>query len=284
MTGVCLEIRVLVQFRLPNPFNGSLPFSLLNYKIMTEEKPKLKIFIAFHNNIFFEHYEKDLLFSKDYYTFCKIDKLPNNYFHLSNVIDVNQFPNFVDIGSDYGEYQGIYNIYKNPEIWKDLLYFGYSQYDKSHVRVETGETNITEQILNNLDEKNHISLETHYFAIDYNQKIMMDDEYPTKLVGNGVNVYNRIIKEYNEYYNTNHTLDKFFNKKINLCTSFIIPIKIFEKIMIWISFIIESGKLTKFFPASRVHGAGLLERFFGVALILENLNFIDVNILHLSKK
>ncbi len=250
---------------------------------MATEK-KLKIFIVYHKHIFFEHYEKDEKFSEDIYTFCKIDRLPNAY-DMQNMIDVNEFSNFVQLESQYNEYQAIYNIYKNPDIWKDLDYIGFSQYDKPHLFRVGGGHNVTEKILDNLDPETHISLESYPFMVDFNQHILMDEEKPDILVGRGKNVYFGILEDYNAFYGTNYSLVDLQSKNINLVSSFVLPAKTFENIMPFIANVIESGKLNKFDAERRNRvQAGFLERYMGVAIIFENLKQVDLTTEHFNQK
>jgi len=245
--------------------------------------PKWKVFIVFHQLIYDDIYGGDGLFGKENYTFLKVGEqnCPVNY----EYIDIRYFSNYTPLGKYYAESEAIYNVYKNPELWQDLSHIGFSQYDKPHKLKNQEKYNITELIINNLSPQNHISFETYTMQTDFNQHIMMDEDRPNELTGNGKNCYYGIIHDYNEFHGTVFCLGDIIKKNINLCSSFLLPVKNFDNIMKFISHIIESKKLDQFdtFHQHRIQG-GLLERYIGVAIILENLNLIDLTTEHYNLK
>ena len=244
---------------------------------------KLRIFIVYHDKIFHENYTKDTLFDLNLYTFLKVgdNEKHDDSFH----VHIKQLETYIPLGKHYAEAEAIYNIYKNPEMYENLDFIGFSQYDKPHQFRNKDGFNVTEEILNNLAPNTHISLESYLFEVDLAQQIMMDEAYPNQLTGYGRNAYVGILTEYNQFFKTHYSFDDLMGKEINLCSSYILPVANWLNVMKFISEVIESKRLDKFDTERkyRLQG-GLLERYFGVAIMLEGLKSINLTIEHISQK
>jgi hypothetical protein len=244
---------------------------------------KWKVFIIFHKSLFFDNYASDTNFNSENYTFLKVgDAEPDTLLAFK---DIKEIGNYTALGKWYAESEAIYNLYKNPNFYSTLDYIGFSQYDKPHIALKNGSTNITQQVKDILKTQgsHHISLETYSLSLDYDQNIMMDDDFPDQLTGSGKNCYLGILEDYNYYHQTQHNLAEI--SLINLCSSFIISVTVFDKIMKFIAFIIESKKLDRYdsLRKHRIQG-GLLERYIGLALAFEDVKFHDLSIGHLNQK
>ena len=242
---------------------------------------KFKIYIVFHDKIFEENYHADKLFSSEYYTILKSGNKENRYINNENVLDSKTLPIYNDLPVWYSEFNAIYNIFKNPESYKDLDYIGFSQYDKPLLHNTTSEI----QRIIAINDCQHISLESHSLYKDFNQWILMDENKPNILTGVGKNCYYGIIDDYNDFFGTNYFIHEYFGKMINLVSSFLIPVRNFENIMSFISYIIESKKLDIFDTEHKYKlQGGLLERYLGVSLLFEKLEFNNLTIPHLIQK
>jgi hypothetical protein len=152
-----------------------------------------------------------------------------------------------------------------------------------------GPTDITSRIHNIIGSPVpvHVSLESHDFQKIYDQHVLMDDDKPDAFIGEGVNCIDRILDDYNSFFQTHFTLQDISRDGfITMCDCFITPISIFDKLMSFITPIMESGKLDRY-DTQRLHRlqGGLLERYVAVFFTLENMAKVDLSIVHqISKK
>ncbi len=272
-----------------------------------------KVFIHCHNVIWDEMYEHDPDFTSEHYCFLKLGRhdLRVNLKKGYQIIREADFPIYWD-APHYAELTGLYCVYKN-RLHDGLDYVGFSHYDKEHrllhaggslnireleaarVRYDVkrqkchGPTAITSRIQGIIESPLpvHVSLESHDFQKIYNQRVLMDDTKPDAFVGEGVNCMDRILEDYNSFFQTDHTLaDVARDGFLTMCDCFITPAGLFDKLMSFISPIIESGKLD-IYDTQRVHRlqGGLLERYVAVFFALENITKIDLSTVHqISKK
>jgi len=219
------------------------------------------IYIINHGPIYPENYSKDLFFSEKNWKFFNINDNKLCY---------------INLGKWWAESEAIYNIYKSG-IYKQYDYVGFIHYDFK--LDHNGDYLITRLINNAINNFNFISFSTYNFSNDYNQHIMMDEEQPNQLVGKGKNCYENIVKYYNEFFKKNISINDIWHKKINLCSSFLTRKDIFEDLMSFISYIIESNILDKFDTEHkfRLQG-GMIERF--IAVYSSQLNIYDLNLKH----
>lgn len=267
---------------------NSIPMKGLREKIMSD--CKWKIYIVAHRKIYEQMYQGDANFNNDNYVFLNVgeqDFLENG--EKYKCINQNTLNNYKELGKWWAESEGIYNIWRSG-IYKNLNYIGFLHYDKEfrlvkRTLLEKNRTNITERInkyLNKHLERGHISLETHDIVWDYNQKILADVNQPNKLQGEGMNCYDYILADYNEYFHTKYTLDELLaKKKINLCSCFMIDVKTFDKMMGFFDNVVKSKRLERLDleHCYRIQG-GLAERYFGIFMALEYEKMEDISIIH----
>ena len=237
------------------------------------------IYIVTPGIIYPEYYFEDTLFSKENWTFFNVSdkKIINDNYQIMNYSDIN----YIGLGKWFAEAEVIYNIYKLG-IYKDYDYIGFLHQD--YVLLNNNKNKLITSTINNIIETKNpsfISFFTHTFIQDYNQHIMMDEKYPNILVGNGRNCYYTILEQYNNFFNKNIQIDDLNNKKINLCSSFLLQKNIFENLMAWISFIIESKYLDKFDydHKYRFHG-GMIERY--IAIYTSQIEICELGLWHNS--
>ncbi|MCX7887718.1 MAG: DUF4422 domain-containing protein [Verrucomicrobiae bacterium] len=267
-----------------------------------------KIFIHCHNAIFPEMYANDPDFSAEHYTFLRLGQhsldcpAGKDY----QVISERDFPHHWD-DPNYAELTGLYCVYRNG-LYNSLDYVGFSHYDKEHRLLSASAsfdidklekarythevarkpsktpTDVTARISNIIAAHSqvHISLESHKFEKIYRQRVLMDPVHPNRFVGDGPNCIDRILADYNEYYNTHYTLaDVARDGFLNMCNCFVTPVELFEKLMKFITPIMESRRL-EIFDTGRKHRlqGGLLERYVAVFFALENIPKVDLSLLH----
>jgi len=272
-----------------------------------------KIFIHCHNVIWDEMYERDPDFTMEHYRFLKLGRhdLQYNATKGYRIIRELDFPIYWD-APHYAELTGMYCVYRN-RLHDGLDYIGFSHYDKEHrligsggrvsmneleaARVQSdvkqrkghGPTNITSMIdkIVNSPIPVHVSLESHDFQKIYDQRVLMDDEKPDAFVGEGVNCIDRILEDYNSFFQTRHTLqDVARDGFLTMCDCFVTPVSVFDKLMSFVAPIMESRKLD-IYDTHRLHRlqGGLLERYVAAFFALENITKIDLSTVHqISKK
>lgn len=250
---------------------------------------KWKIYIIGHKKIHDLTVKCDRDFNNDNYTFLNVgnqDSLENQDGY--SVIKQSELANSISIGKYWAESEGIYNIWRSG-VYKELDYIGFIHYDvqlKLDKKFVIGsKTNITKRINKYIDNKDrgHISFATFTPKGDFAQKIMMDENEPNTLVGDGRNCYYEIINDYNQFFGTSHTVEEFMLfPKINLCSCFLIDTAGFEKMMGFFEWLYESHKLDKFDTEhkNRFQG-GMAERYFGVFLMFEYDKMKDLNLNHM---
>lgn len=267
-----------------------------------------KIFIHCHNIIRDEMYVNDPDFTPRHYTFLKLGRHdlchdPGKGYAILSEFD---FPIHLD-APHYAELTGMYCVYKN-RLHDGLDYVGFSHYDKEHRLIGSGgavtvgelesarqqaevkrqrtegPADITSRIRKIVDSPSpvHVSLETHEFRKIYNQRVLMDDRQPDAFVGEGVNCIDRILEEYNGFFGTRHTLEDVARDGfLTMCDCFVTPVDRFEKLMSFLTPVIESRKLD-IYDSGRRHRlqGGLLERYVAVFFALEKIEKVDMSIVH----
>ena len=241
---------------------------------------EFKLFIIFHKYLLDNCYIIDPELELDNLIFIKCNELFKPTYNKNfgyNIIYEKDFkiynPKLQDINKPYMAISAIYHIYKN-KIYNNLKYIGFLEYDLSFEpetcllnnnkqdleiqklkNIKSITSEIKQQFLKN-DKIILILSGRHRFKSFYNENNMI----------NNINLYEKIIIDYNKFYNTNHTLDKLFNENPVLGDqqSFLADINTFEKIMEFISFIIEN----KYVEIDGFRPSFLLARYIGVTLYL----------------
>lgn len=267
-----------------------------------------KIFILCHNVIWDEMYLHDPDFGADHYTFLKLGRheLLHDPARGYRVVSEIDFPIHLDL-PHYAELTGIYCVYRN-RLHEGLDYVGFSHYDKEHRLIGSGgaidtraleaarrkyevkrkkchgPTQVTRLIGQAVDSRPavHISLESHEFRKIYDQRVLMDDRRPDAFVGEGTNCIDRILEDYNAFFSTRFTIrDIAADGFLTMCDCFVTPVPVFEKLMSFLTPIIE-GRTLDIYDTRRRHRlqGGLLERYVAVFFALEKIEKVDLTIVH----
>ena len=256
---------------------------------MKNSNDNWKIYIVGHQKLYDNMYSGDKLFSGEHYEILNVGEKGqiDNPLGLRQ-IDQKTLPTFVSLGKWWTESEGIYNLWLDGR-WRELDYIGFIHYDLElrldpRVKGIIRRSNITERVQKYLDmhSKAHISFETHNFSGDYNQKIMADVDRPNDQTGDGMNCYDYILNDYNQFFGTNKTISELSNRgQINLCSCFLIDVEHFDEMMKWWNSVINSHRLEQFDTNHeyRIHG-GLAERYFGVYLALNYDELCDLSLIH----
>lgn len=228
---------------------------------------KWKIFIVTHKTIREHYYINDKGFNNNNWGFINVSNsiLPNKtWYDKYKIIDMNNLPNYISLGPWYAETEAIYNVYKN-DIHLDYDYIGFIHHDYE-LKDEFGSYDITKKINDLLKNNELIYLST--IKNDYSQRILADETKPNQQVGDGVNCYDYIINDYNNFFGEDENIEEFKGDyKKNICSAFLCSKNDFIKMMEFSSSIIESKKLDAFDTNHRYRfQGGIFERYFSVFL------------------
>jgi hypothetical protein len=202
-----------------------------------------------------------------------------------NVLFENQFSSFDSIWQKKGYHENsvLYHLYKD-KMYEKADYVGFLEYDHA---LRPG---FCSEIQNRIDQSEE-DLIFSFGAFNYeqlwNQGIMLNPWRPSQQEGNPKSRWNCIrviLKDYNDFYGTNFSLDDLRNKNcFPLCHAVLIPSNIYSKIMRFHSFIMESERIEKFHTFNWRSNAGIMERYLAVELCLEKAPIItDIELEHRS--
>lgn len=255
---------------------------------MSEQMAKWKIYIVGHKKIHDELMEGDKQFNNLNYTFLNVgelDRLENS--EKYSCINQRELSNYVSLGKHWAESEGIYNIWRS-QTHKQFAYIGFLHYDIEFKLTKKfcpgGSTNITKRIEKYIRgrQKAHISFATYNTKEEYAYKMLMDPSRPNEVVGDGLNCYDQILADYNQYFKTSYTLEDFFARKyINLCSCFLIDVPAFDKMMGFFDWLVTSRKLDIYNTERRNRfQGGMAERYFGVFLLFEYDKSLNLSLVH----
>lgn len=230
---------------------------------------KLKIFVVYHRDIHNELYDKE---SINKIVFIGVgNHIKKGYYRRKkyNIIYEKDFPIYDASLQEKGycETSAIYHIYAN-KAYQDLDYIGFAQYD---MYIKNDVFNKIDQTIVNDPSKNYI------FYANKDKMLHLSNVVP----------YEFMINSYNAHFKTNFTTIKLKNdplasNSLILESTFVIPVKIFEKIMPWISKFIDEiypwANLPPWPTHRGPHGhlGGVIEMAYGIALYLEFRNNYNV--------
>lgn len=235
----------------------------------TKEMPRLKIFVVFHKKLFSSLYKglkrhrNDVVFVGVKHRIPKVLQRVHRY----NIIYESDFKNYNPKlqARGYRETSVLYHVYIN-KLYADLDYIGFAQYDMAV------NDDVFKVMIHNINTHNR---KKHIF---YTLKLPVDNEWGGLFISKIP--YDHMINSYNRYFHTNFTADEIRNNKaisenLILLSTFIIPVGMFEKIMGWISVLIDEiypwANLPPY-PKHSGHLGGITERAYGLALAIELLN------------
>lgn len=223
---------------------------------------KIKFFVVYHKSIHEEVYDEHSLRNIKFFGVNEnIEKTPITI--SKDIIQEKDLPiydpRFQERG--YSETSAAWHIYKN-ELYKDLDYIGFGQYDQ----VIKGDV---------FDEFNkRLSTNKNPCIFYFNKKDLATDPEFNKIP------YDYIVDHYNKFFGTSFSMNKLKeNNKTKdsliLFATFIIHKDLFEKLMSWIEVLVEDiypwANLPPW-PTHHPHLGGVLERTYGLFFALELLS------------
>jgi len=181
-----------------------------------------------------------------------------------NVIYEYDLAHYEPLLEEFKEASTIYHIYKN-KLYQGLDYVGFAQYDMF----------IKEDVCKMIEDV--LACRSGEGFLFYGWPVPLSDE---SLNGQFLIA---AVNSYNNYFNTHFKFEDFesspwISKNFVMCSTFMVPVKTFERIMPWIAdsmFKYGANIPTDFYPK-----ANTIERLYGVALAAEYLSG-DLSPVHL---
>ena len=236
-----------------------------------------KFFVAFHKTLNISNYSIDPAFDIRSFSFIqtgsalsvKIDEVFTNLIVLEKELP---FYNSRLHKLNYFAPATWYHLYKN-DLHKNLDYIGLIEYDfvLNSAEFDSFHRKIKNIVDNKLKGVWALSY-VHAFSKILSQDIKIDNK----------NAILQILDDYNNFFGTAFDLFYLANSFENFPTqqSFFCDVATFERIMRFISYIIENKNLVGL--KSYKLPATLLERYFGVAILLSEFNGA-LNLTHLNQ-
>ncbi|MFK7840338.1 MAG: phytanoyl-CoA dioxygenase family protein [Bdellovibrionales bacterium] len=224
-----------------------------------------KNFVMFHKQLEEKSYTIDPSFSFDHYTFIEANPdVPRNIdtdFFDGHIIKEWELPEYNERlqAATYMAPSIIYHIYKN-NLHTNLSHIGFLEYDIPLKRSDLKSVSETISDIINKNERVIIPYRyQHTLSVLRNQK---------NIKMNGRNAVDQIFDDYNDYFNTTHKPKQYLDQKVTTQQSFLADIKTFEKIMGFISHVIDNKLAER--KNSWHRPSTLMDRYFAVSLLLEN--------------
>lgn len=225
-----------------------------------------KVFIVTHGPIREEYYVNDPDFSYEHFVLFNVSDsiMTHNRFEVINAKTVEGYKS---LGKWYAEAEAIYNVYICG-LYTGLNYIGFIHWD---YELKSEQKTIGYSISRHIENAIHnsvdfISFSTFDFKYAYNLNIMLDATYPNQCYGTeGKNCLDVILEQYNIFYGQSLTRNMLMNGKINLCSAHMVSKTVFEEMMSFYVYIIDSGFLDQFDTNHKYRfQRGMMERYLGV--------------------
>jgi hypothetical protein len=179
----------------------------------------LQFFVCFHKKIFHEIYNISNEEKEKYLTFYGVkdkDAIENK-----NIIYEFDLDNYNPVlqKKKYNEGSCIYHVYKN-NLYSKYDYIGFCQYDMIF------EKDIFKYIETQISSNTNTIFYLDFFKWAFlgGQSCIIKDYYN---ISAGLNSYNK-------FFNTSYTIEQLINNKMIICNTFLIPKKMYEKMMSWL--------------------------------------------------
>jgi GR25 family glycosyltransferase involved in LPS biosynthesis len=179
----------------------------------------INFFVCFHKKIFHEIYQISESEKNKYITFYGVKE--RDPIKIDNLIYECELPKYNSSlqKNIYNEGSCIYHVYIN-DLYKKYDYVGFCQYDMIFDKF----------IFNNIKSKISSHANTIFYLGFFEWHFLGGQ---TSMIENYDNVTAGLIS-YNKLFETNYTVNNLINNKMIICNTFLIPTKMYEKMMHWL--------------------------------------------------
>jgi hypothetical protein len=177
----------------------------------------IQFFICFHKKLY-DIYNITTDEKEKYLTFYGVK---NKDTLQKNIVYEYELPHYNSVLQQhtYNEGSCIYHVYKN-KLYTKYDYVGFCQYDM--IFPETIFSHIESTISNN----NNTIFYLDFFGWAFlGGQTTITHNYPNSMAG---------LQSYNLFFNKTYTTDDLIRNKMNVCNTFLIPKKMYEKMMSWL--------------------------------------------------
>jgi hypothetical protein len=229
----------------------------------------VQFFVCFHNAINKNYYsEKNLKYITFFGVKNRIDDVDNIIYE-----DQLQIYNKNLQENVYNEGSCLYHVYVN-KLYLKYNFIGFAQYD-----MRFDDDNMIDKIITEIHDNENIIFYIGFFDSHFKNAILVRN-YNTFISG---------LESYNHFFKKDYTEDDLYKIKMPLCNTFLIPKKLYEKLMEWLMqyFVDESPKSFKNHTENYNFNPGhIIEELTGMFLgfqVYEDYRFVKMDISHLQK-
>lgn len=178
-----------------------------------------QFFVCFHKRIFNEIYKVSTEEKQKHLTFYGVKDKDNEI--TNRLVYEYELANYNPLlqSNKYNEGSCLYHVYTN-NLYDDYDYIGFCQYDM------TFRENVFKKIETTLTNRDNIIYYLDFFkwAFIGGQTTIIQDYYN---IPSG-------LQNYNSFFKKNYTIDQLIANKMIICNTFLIPKKMYQKMMSWL--------------------------------------------------
>ena len=141
-----------------------------------QKELSFRIFVIHHRKLNDAYYQASML---DHFTFVNVRESDVPVDARYKTLKLTEFPTFTPLGKWYTESEVMYNLYQNQELYADVDYVGFIQYDMDASGID--ESTIRQLI--ETEQSDVIFFQPYTFREDYNQRVLMDPNQPNIRAG-----------------------------------------------------------------------------------------------------
>lgn len=188
----------------------------------------LSLFVVYHKLLYDNFYKTISEDNKKYITFYGVkDKVENTPLQIPSIFEY-ELPIFNKTLQEnrFNESSAMYHIYEN-KLYQNVSYIGFAQYDMNiHDEALTA---IKTQIINNRETP---IIFAAFFAIEESK---IHQHGSLNLITKPISFFGSILDNYNRFFSKTYSKDNIMKSPWIMCNTFIIPVAMYEKYMLWLS-------------------------------------------------
>jgi len=193
-----------------------LLYTFIENKTYMNHFMNIQFFVCFHNKIIHELYEISQIEKNSYLTFYGVKEIDNTVDNSIYEFELVHYNRSLQTNK-YNEGSCIYHVFTN-RLYEKYDYIGFCQYDMI----------FRKDIFKNIEY--NISKNTIFYLNFFEREFLGGQLTIVK------DFYNipAGLTNYNAFFNTNYTTDDLICNKMVICNTFLIPTRIYVKMMYWL--------------------------------------------------